>query len=117
MSARRPKSVLALLGVLVASAALVGCSGQTQPTDYGAQYKANFMFGCTGVEPNSNGDYNNEKLLSQSDCQCIYKGLVDKVPFDDAKKFEQQQSEASSGSDIKIPKNIQAVEDACLKKT
>lgn len=104
-------SACGLVAVLLASA---GCSAQTQPRSYGPDYEANFMFGCTGVEPNSDGEYENPKLAPADYCECVYDGLVKKVPFADAKEFEEQQAEESAGK-IKVPKGIQAVYDACAK--
>jgi len=103
-SSRRRASFLGSLLVVLALVVLAGCSGQQQPTDYGEDYKQNFMLGCTGVDG---------ELASESQCECLYKGLEDKVDFDDAKTFEEDQEKAESGDDIKIPDNIQAVVDDC----
>ena len=108
----RPPSFRLLVPVVaVFTLVLAGCGQQTQPTSYGADYKSNFIFGCNqqvkspdGVGPRAPKDY----------CNCVYKGLVDKVPFDDAKKFEEQQADEKAGQ-ISVPKNIQAVFDSCKK--
>lgn len=115
MSARPSPARRALLPVVAAVAVLLGAGCSTvgrQPTDYGADYKANFMFGCTGVEPGRQ-----PTLASKSFCECYYKQLVEKVPFDDAKAFEEEQAKADSGKDIVVPKNIQQVIDECRAST
>jgi hypothetical protein len=92
---------------------LAGCGVNPQPTEYGKDYRENFMLGCTGVDTEGNVPDGGEELASESVCECIYQGLVEKVPFDEAKEFEEQQSEAESGSDIEVPDNIQTVIDDC----
>jgi hypothetical protein len=108
---RRPSPRLLLLPLVGALVLLSACGQQTQPTGYGQDYKDNFMFGCNqqskmyddpGGGPQAPKDY----------CNCVYKGLVEKVPFDDAKKFEEQQADEKAGQ-IKVPKNIQTVFDSC----
>jgi hypothetical protein len=115
----RPGRVLAV--ALVASlAVLSSCGGvKTDPRDYGADYEANFMLGCTGIETSDSTSTipeGGEKLAPKSYCECVYKGLEQKVPFEEAKKFEDDQAKAESGQDIKVPKNIQAVFDGCKGK-
>lgn len=75
------------------------------------------MLGCTGVEADGEVPPGGEELASKSYCECVYRGLEDKVPFDEAREFEEQQSEADSGEDIDVPKNIQAVFDGCEAKS
>ncbi len=66
------------------------------------------MLGCTGHRTRTvTCPEGGEELASDKQCQCVYTGLVEKVPFDEAKQFEEQQSEAESGEDIEIPDNIQ----------
>lgn len=104
--------------VLVVMVASVACGVNPQPTDYGEQYESNFMLGCTGVDPETGEVPNGGELLAPEDeCGCIYDGLVEKVPFDEAKEFEDQQSEAESGADIEIPDNIAAIIDDCNTAT
>lgn len=113
----RPAAVvLAPLSVVMVSVVtlLAGCSQNQQPREYGEQYEKNLMIGCTGVEPDEQGKYRNPDLGSVAYCQCVYKGLVEKVPFDDAKKFEEAQAEEKAG-EITVPKNIASVYDACKK--
>jgi hypothetical protein len=93
--------------------AISGCGQQRQPTEYGDKYKENFMLGCTGVEKDGDVPAGGKKLASKSYCECVYRGLREKVPFDDARKFEQQQSEDDPDEEIEVPKNIQAVFDDC----
>jgi hypothetical protein len=99
----------------VAVALVTGCAGQTQPREYNAAYEANLMFGCTGVQPNADGEYEDPTLAPVSYCECLYDGLKEKVPFKDAEEFEKQQAEDEAG-EIEVPKDIQAVYDDCAKE-
>ncbi|MFZ4516907.1 MAG: hypothetical protein ACOYOP_00850 [Microthrixaceae bacterium] len=111
---RRSRPAAVVLAAVSVVMLLAGCSQNQQPREYGEQYEKNLMIGCTGVEPNDQGKYRNPTLGSAAYCQCVYKGLVEKVPFDDAKKFEEQQAEEKAG-EITVPKNIASVYDACKK--
>lgn len=104
-----------LLGTVVASVVLfaAACGQQLQPTSFDQTYKDNFMFGCH-EQSTIPDDAAGGPRASTSFCQCVYKGLVEKVSFDDAKAFEEQQAKDQAG-DIKVPKNIQAVIDGCKK--
>lgn len=86
---------------------LSGCGQQTQPTAYGSGYQANFTFGCENQVKAEGGP-----RAPKTYCKCVYQGLVKRVSFADAKKFEEQQATAKAGQ-IKVPKNIQAVLDSC----
>ena len=66
----------------------------------------------TGEVPNGG-----EVLAPEDDCVCIYDNLEEKVPFDEAKDFEEQQVEAESGQDIEIPDNIAAIIDDCTSSS
>jgi hypothetical protein len=95
-------TVVALaLGALVLSA----CGGQTQPREYGEQYEANFMIGCTGVEPNADGVFENPDLGSVPYCECVYEQV---------EQFEEQQAQEEAGQ-ITVPAPIQAVYDGCAQ--
>jgi len=103
--------------LFLAAAALVvplACGVNPQPTDYGDDYESNFMLGCTGVDPDT-GEIPNggQKLAPEDECACIYDGLVEKVPFDEAKDFENEQAEAESGDEIEIPENIAKIIEEC----
>jgi len=105
---------------VVAAIALAGCSGvQPQPRNYGevttdgSGYFGNFMFGCTGVEPDSEGRYVDVELQSEDYCRCVFAGLKEKVPFDEVRQFEEDQAEAEDGNDIEVPRNIRNVMDDC----
>ncbi len=76
------------------------------------------MLGCTGIDPDT-GEVPNggEVLAPEDDCVCIYDNLEEKVPFDEAKEFEEQQAEAESGQDIEIPDNIAAIIDDCTSSS
>ncbi|MEI7885955.1 MAG: hypothetical protein WCJ04_01060 [Actinomycetes bacterium] len=108
--------------ILVAACALAlsSCGGTVrEPREYGdvttdgKGYYGNLMYGCTGVEP-TDGKYVNVKLESVNYCNCIFNGLKETVPFSDAKAFDQYQATAKAG-EIKIPKNIQTVQQKCGK--
>lgn len=100
-----------LLGAVVASLIVFAsaCGQQLQPTSYDATYEKNFAFGCSEQSKDEGGPQ-----ASQDYCRCVYKGLVEKVPFDDAKAFEEQQAKEDAG-DIAVPKPIQKVIDSCTK--
>lgn len=108
----RPRSRRSALAVGPVVAILVlfaaSCGQQLQPTSFDETYKKNFMFGCH-EQTNDHGPQASEDF-----CRCVYKGIVDKVGFDDAKKFEEQQAKEDAGK-IQVPKNIQAVIDGCAK--
>lgn len=103
---------LATTGLVLLAFASSSCSGQTQPREYGEVYQANFMIGCTGVEPQDDGSFSNPTLGSPPYCDCVYQGLVEKVPFEQAKEFEDQQA-ASQPGEITIPDNINQVYESC----
>ena len=113
-AARRSRGRAGVVGLVVAAAAMLlpACAGPTQPKEYGDAYRANFMIGCTGVEPNAEGQFVDPSLGTVPYCECVYQGLVDTVPFDQVESFEQQQAEAEAGQ-IVVPANIQAVYDRC----
>lgn len=101
--------LVAVLTLIVAS-----CGVNPQPKAYGDDYKDNFILGCTGVDPETGESPEGyEQLASEKQCTCVYDGLVEKVPFDEAKEFEDAQAEAESGSDIEVPDNIAAIFDDC----
>jgi hypothetical protein len=94
----------------------MACGVNPQPTDYGDDYENNFMLGCTGrfQDGDNEGDRSSDaKVFAPEDvCQCIYDGLVEKVPFTEAKEFEEAQAEQEAG-DIEVPENIQKIIDEC----
>lgn len=107
------------MGALAAVALVLplACGVNPQPTDYGDDYEDNFMLGCTGIfqKGDKEGERSSDAVVfaSEDECQCIYDGLVEKVPFSEAKEFEDQQAEAESGDDIVVPDNIQKIFDEC----
>lgn len=107
-----PRALRAALVAVAATLVVSGCGGEVQPRGYGDEYRENFMFGCTGVEPDQD-----PTLASRDFCRCFYDGLVDRVPFDQAREFEEQQAEAESGEDIDVPEDIQRVVDRCSEST
>ena len=111
---RRAPGARALFVAVAALVLPLACGVNPQPTDYGEDYEKNFMLGCTGVDPET-GEVPNggEKLAPEDDCACIYDGLVEKVPFEEAKDFENEQAEADSGEDIEVPDNIASIIEDC----
>jgi hypothetical protein len=115
MSSRRStplRLAVATTSLVVLAFVSSACSGETQPGEYGEAYQANFMIGCTGVEPQEDGTFTNPSLGSPPFCDCVYQGLEEKVPFEQAKEFEDQQAESEPG-EITIPDNINQVYEAC----
>lgn len=108
---RSPRTLLAL--ILASLAVVSACGQQAQPKDYGEDYEKNFMLGCTGRDEDGDIPPGGSELASRSYCECVYEGLEEKIPFDEAKEFEDKQSEAESGDEIDVPKNIQSVFDGC----
>ena len=116
------RAIRGLSLVLVASVALVGCTGvQPQPRDYGEAntnnegYFGHFMLGCTGVEA-TDGEYVDPTIASEDYCRCVFTGLKDPgdgVPFAEMQAFEEAQAEAESGEDIEVPRNVQRIMDRC----
>jgi hypothetical protein len=109
---RLAAGLLALLFVVP-----LACGVNPQPTDYGQDYEDNFMLGCTGrfQDGDNAGEESSDAKVSapEDECQCVYDGLVEKVPFSEAKEFEDQQAEADSGDEIEVPDNIQSIIDEC----
>lgn len=107
----------------VAAVALAGCAGgQAQPREYGevttdgSGYYGNFMLGCTGVEPNDDGEYVDEELESQDYCRCVFEGLKDPgdgVPFAEMQEFEDAQADAEDGAEITVPADVRRIMDGC----
>ena len=129
MSVPRTHLVLVVLAVVLGGSSLSACTGgQVLIRDYGdpaatdkKDYYDDFMFGCTGVEPvKGTNRYLDPKLSSSDYCNCVYKGMKARVPFSEAKAFEEDQAKATQrpdGSyDITIPKNIRAVMAGCDSK-
>lgn len=115
-TARRMSRVAAVAAVAAGLLLPAACTGNVQPGEYGDKYEENFMLGCTGR--NADGDVvadDGKPLAPTKQCECVYAGLVEKVPFDEAKAFEEQQSEAESGDDIEVPADIQRIIDGCAE--
>lgn len=111
--------MVVVLFALVATA----CTGAVrEPTKYGEVnakgegFYGNLMYGCTGVTPDADGNYVDEKLSSSEYCKCLFEGLKDTVPFSDVRDFEKAQADAKEGDEPEVPKNIAAVQDECSKK-
>jgi hypothetical protein len=113
------RSIRRMSLLVVCAVALVGCGGQVRdPDEYGdvnsdgEGYYGNLMYGCTGDEPNDAGEYKDTGLGTPAYCECLFKGLKEKVPFADAKKFDEDQAKAEPG-ELTVPKNIASVRTAC----
>ena len=92
----------------------LACGVNPQPSEYGDDYEDNFMLGCTGLEVETGEPPVGGSVLAPEDeCACIYDGLVEKVPFEEAKEFEDEQAKAESGADIEIPDNIASIISDC----
>jgi hypothetical protein len=118
MISNSPTSPIVVVFV-IAALVLVGCSGQaSQPDSYGEAnsegegFYGNFMYGCTGVMP-VDGEYPDPTLESQAFCRCVYDGMKETVPFEEAKAFDEAQAAAEPGTEISVPSNIAAVQQRC----
>jgi len=106
--------------LLVACALAISSCGGTvpDPKEYGDAntknegYYGNLMYGCTGVRANDAGNYVDVTLESTSYCKCLFAGLKETVPFAAARDFDKYQATAQPG-EIKVPANIQAVQEKC----
>jgi hypothetical protein len=124
-SSPRTLTVRTLALMAVALVLPLACGVNPQPTEYDDTYEKNFMLGCTTREdsngnipaPDEEGEPNPDAraLASESECVCIYEGLLEKVPFDEAKEFEEQQADVESGDEIEIPDSISKIIDGCSK--
>lgn len=116
----RPRSFRSILLAVAAASLLMSACGQvTQPSDYGDAYEANFMTGCNTQKVVPGEDPKVTTLGPQAPkdfCKCVYDGLVKKVSFPDAKKFEEQQATESAGN-ITVPKPIKTIIDGCKKQS
>lgn len=119
---RRPSRTARHLIVAAAAALALGACAGGQPPDpdgYGEintdneGYYGNFMFGCTGVQANDDGEYVDVKLEQPDFCTCVYRGMSETVPFEDAKAFDEAQADAPEGETIELPENIDKVRVAC----
>lgn len=113
-----PRAAPSVRGLVMAAAAIAmvavtACGVNPQPTKYGDDYRDNFMLGCTGIDPDNESPKGYAPLASEKQCGCVYEGLVDKVPFDEAREFEEAQAEADSDADIEIPDNIARIFEDC----
>jgi len=118
MTMSHRNTVRLCIGVVLA-VALTACSGQVRdPTEYGDAndegkgYYGNLMYGCTGVLPDENGNYEDPSLESQNFCRCVFDGLKETVPWADAKAFDEAQAKAEPG-ELAVPSNINTVQERC----
>lgn len=119
---RRGGTFVALVTILFA-VLVTSCTGAVRdPTNYGKVnakgegFYGNLMYGCTGVEPDADGNYVDEKLSSADYCKCLFEGLSDRVPFSDVRDFEEAQADAEEGDDVEVPDEIARVQKDCDKK-
>lgn len=122
-----PRSARALIIAVVASTAMLGCTGgqPPDPSSYGDintindGYYGNLMFGCTGVQADGAGDYDTsslpeaDRLESPGFCTCVFRGMKETVPFADAQAFDEQQADAADDENIELPANINRVRTSC----
>ena len=110
----------ALVVALTAIAAACGGGQAAQPDGYGEPnsdgegYYGNLMYGCTGVQP-VDGKYKDSTLGSQQFCRCVYDGLKETVPFDEAKQFDEAQANSKPG-EVSVPGNIERIQTNCGSK-
>jgi hypothetical protein len=116
-SVSRPIRRISVL--IVCAVALAGCGGVVRdPKEYGdvnsegEGFYGNLMYGCTGVQPNDDGKYENPTLGSEDFCTCVFKGLKETVSFEDTKKFDEAQAKEDAG-EITVPDNIAKVQEKC----
>jgi hypothetical protein len=119
---RRPSQLVRnVIVVAVSAVALVGCSPTqaSQPDGYGdvnddnEGYYGNFMYGCTGVEANADGEYVDVKVAQPDFCTCVFRGLKETVNFSEMKEFDEAQAEAEDGETVEIPDDIERVRRSC----
>lgn len=116
---KRGSAVMRTTFVAVVAILAGACGGgqQAQPDGYGEPnsdgdgYYGNFMYGCTGVEP-VDGSYRQPTLGSQQFCRCVYDGLKETVPFEQAKRFDEEQAKSEPG-EIAVPDNINRIQEKC----
>lgn len=115
-SVRPLRAVVVLVAALLA---VTGCAGlEPNPTDYGEVndnndgYYGTFMFGCTGVEANEDGEYVDWTLENPEFCTCVFEGLSDRVPFSEMQALEEDQAEAEPG-EFTLPRNVNSVREGC----
>lgn len=110
---RSTRSLLPALVLVVIVAA--SCTGQRTVDVYSDQYEKNFIFGCH-TQQSIPEDSAGGPQSSEDYCKCVYKGLVDRVPKEQVKEFEEKQAEQDAG-EIEVPKPIQSVFDSCDKES
>lgn len=120
---RSLRRTMVVLGAVVLTFALGACTGAVrEPTNYGKVndkgegFYGNLMYGCTGVTPDEDGNYVDEKLSSADYCKCLFTGLSDRVPFSDVRDFEKAQADAAADEEPPIPDEIARVQRDCAKK-
>lgn len=121
---RRPSEfVRNVIIVAVSAVALAACTGAqaSQPDEYGEVndnnegYYGNFMYGCTGVEANAEGEYVDVEFADPAFCTCVFRGLKETVNFGEMKEFDEAQAEAEDGEEIEIPEDIDRVRRTCAE--
>lgn len=121
---RRPSEfVRNVIIIAVSAVALAACTGAqaSQPDEYGEVndnnegYYGNFMYGCTGVEANADGEYVDVEFADPAFCTCVFRGLKETVNFAEMKEFDEAQAEAEDGEEIEIPEDIDRVRRSCAE--
>lgn len=116
---RHHRSMSRLFVVVAAAAALVltACApGQAQPTDYGVEgelFYDNFMIGCTEQEPDENGSFEHVDAEVFSFCECVFRGMKERIPFADAMAFEESMADIDEDEEFEVPQPILTIMNGC----
>lgn len=118
-SVRHHRSMSRLFVAVAAAAALVltACApGQAQPTDYGVEgelFYDNFMIGCTEKEPDENGSFEHVDAEVFSFCECVFRGMKERIPFADAMAFEESMADIEEDDEFEVPQAILTIMNGC----
>jgi len=80
----RPAAGLAVL--LLAVVALTGCKQDNTPSEYNDITKANFIAGCTQIDPNSGDTISDRNGAPAGVCNCAYDWFTENVPYNTTAK-------------------------------
>lgn len=72
--------------LLLTVVALTGCKQDNTPTEYNDITKANFIAGCTQIDPNSGDTISDRNGAPAGVCECAYNWFTDNVPYNTAAK-------------------------------
>lgn len=96
-SHRRRVALVSLLAAIGVGAG--GCYPNSNPTDYGALAKKNFVASCSTEVRASKGTTTTIRIESTDTCECIYDAIVNKfrLPWDDLVAYENEAADAEAG--------------------